>query len=136
MKLYTITLLAAILLACAVAVAAPRANVFTLLTGTNTTATASADVRRGTLLEIHASGPSGELSVTHTPIGGAAAVVATGTVTTAKSWRPLVDYTGTDGEALTSDPPGPVWITGNVEIAVTGAATGQTWTVNIVIDPE
>jgi hypothetical protein len=135
MKLYTITC-AALLAAVALGLAAPRPNVYTLSTGTNTSATASADVRRGTLLEIHASGPSGELSVTHTPIGGAAAVVATGTVTTAKSWRPLVDYTGTDGEALTSDPPGPVWITGDVSIAVTGAATGQTWTVNLVIDPE
>jgi hypothetical protein len=57
--------------------------------------------------------------------------MATATVTATKTFRPRVDATGTDGNALTSDPPVPfVLAAEQVKVAVT-SPTGKTWRVTL-----
>jgi len=58
--------------------------------------------------------------------------MATAAVAATKVFRPLVDATGTDGTALSSDPPVPfVLAAEQVKVTVADSPTGKTWRVTI-----
>lgn len=58
--------------------------------------------------------------------------MATATVTATKVFRPRVDATGTDGSALTSDPPVPFLLAAEqVKVKVENSPTGKVWRVTV-----
>ena len=128
------------LMACA-CLAEPRHVTFSLTTGTNTTATAGTTAISGYIDEIVLELPSGAtatgaVAVTATPIVGAAFTLASKTISATQLVRPRFDGTGTDGTALTSDPPGRYMSAGDKLTATVSSAdpTGLTWRVFIKFD--
>jgi len=141
MRSATLNLLAALALLALPAIAAPKPATFELSTGTNDTATTSTTAISGYIDEIVLELPTGTavtgtVAVTATPLVGAAVTLASKTITATQLVRPRFDGTGTDGSALTTDPP---WrymsaadkITATVSSANT---TGLTWRVLVKWD--
>ena len=128
------------LMACA-CLAEPRHVTFPLSTGTNTTATLSTTAISGYIDEIISELPSGSsatgvVSVTATPLIGAAVTLSTNTITATKLVRLRVDGTDSTGSALTSDPPSRYMSAGDKITCTVGSAslTGLTWRVFIKFD--
>lgn len=105
-----------------------------MITGTNGTASAIVRGVSGYVEEISVAAvdgtSTGVVAVSYARHDGAATAVsiATGNVNAAKLWRPRVDATGVDGEALSSDEPVKIYIDNEpVTFAISGSATNKTW---------
>ena len=60
------------------------------------------------------------------------ATMATAVVTATKTFRPRVDATGTDGSALTDDPPVPFLLAAEqVKVKIESSPTGKVWRVTL-----
>ena len=127
------------LMACA-CLAEPRHVTFSLATGTNDTATAGTTAISGYIdeivLELPAGATSGAVSLTATPVVGAAVTLASKTISATQLVRPRLDGTDTAGTALTSDPPGRYMSAGDKLTALVASAshTGLTWRVFVKFD--
>jgi hypothetical protein len=127
------------LMACA-CLAGPQHVTFNLATGTNDTATTTTTAISGYIdeivLELPAGATSGVVSVTATPVVGAAVTLASKTITATQLVRPRLDGTDTAGTALTSDPPWRYMSAGDKITASVASAshTGKTWRVYIKYD--
>ena len=132
---------AAVLLAACAARADPRNVTFSLATGNTNTATTSTTAISGYIDEIVLELPSGAtatgaVAVTATPPIGAALTIASKTISATQLVRPRFDGTGTDGTALTDDPPGRYLSYGDTITATITSAdpTGLVWRVRIKYD--
>jgi len=130
----------AALAACA-CLAGPKHATFSLSTGTNDTATANTTAISGYIDEIILELPTGTavtgtVAVTATPLVGAAVTLASKTIDATQLVRPRLDGTGTDGSALTSDPPGRYMSAADKITATVSSAntTGLTWRVFVKYD--
>ena len=120
----------------------PGTRTVLVTTITNTTSgTNTINNLRGYVDEIHVSvsdGVStGTVYLAYVPIDGItpAVNIATGVVTAAKVWRPVVDRTDIAGVALTSDPPARVMLAGeSLRMIVLGSETSRVWTATIKLD--
>ena len=135
------SIIAGVVLSAACVYAAPRQWFMSVPVGTNTAQTVTFGGDAGVVGEVDT------IYVTCTDNASAATVtvyrvsadtnvldetMATATVTATKTFRPRVDTTGTDGNALTSDPPVPfVLAAEQVKVAVASSPTGKTWRVTL-----
>jgi hypothetical protein len=136
----TFTICAAVLMA-ACAFATPRQWFMAVPMGTNTESTITFGGDAGVIGEVdtiyitatdNASGATVTVYRVSSDTNVVDEVMATGTVTATKTFRPRVDATGTDGNDLTSDPPVPFLLAAEqVKVKVESAPTGTTWRVTI-----
>lgn len=102
-------------------------------TGTNLSANSSTVKINGVVdsivLELPSGASTGTVSVVATPNVGTAVTLASKEITANTLIRPRFDGTGTDGTALSSDPPWPYVAWGDsLQLQVSGAnVTGKTW---------
>lgn len=139
---YANYILAAVLMLSVCAYAKPKQQTLTATCGTNTTASATAAGIEGYIEAVYVSvsdaASTGEVTVAYAPLAGSTAVnIATNAVTSEKVWRPRVDTTGVDGEALGSDSPVRFSLGGEtVTFAVSDSPTGLVWTCVLVVDED
>jgi hypothetical protein len=128
------------LAACSVALAAEpiRSTLVTVNQGTNLTGSAATTSTYGYIEEIAftlptGTTPTGVVSVVATQPSGATVTLLSKVISATGTYRPALDRTGTDGAALTSDPPTRylTW-SDSIAVSVTDASeTGLVWKVYI-----
>ena len=132
---------AVLLVACAAVFVIADEQRVSIATGTNTYGTATFREFDGVIDEIMvdaAASVTGTVLISYQPLLSnlAAVNIATNTLTADDTFRPSFDRTAVDGAALTSDPPAPVYLSGEtVTMVVTNSATGTTWNALIKYKP-
>jgi len=121
--------------------AEPRAYVFPVSMGTNTTVTNTFSGIFGKVVEVQVAcsdgSSTGTVYVAYVPVDGINSPVniATGEVTAVKVWRPTVDSTDIAGADLTDETPGCFYLASeNLRVIVGGSPTNKTWKVTIKVD--
>ena len=128
------------LVTCSMALAAEpiRSTVITVSQGTNLTGSAASTSVYGYIEEIAftlptGTTPTGVVAVVATQTSGATVTLMSKIISATGTYRPALDRTGTDGAALTNDPPTRYLTWGDsIAVNVTDAsATGLVWKVYI-----
>jgi len=121
--------------------AEPKAYVFPVSMGTNTTVTNTFSGIFGKVVEVQASCSdvvsTGTVYVSYVPVDGinSAVNIATGAVAASKMWRPTVDSTDIAGADLTSETPGCFYLASEaLRVIVGGSPTNKTWKITIKVD--
>jgi len=131
------TTLIALLVVASTVLAEPQPHYNEIALGTNTSGSATFNVR-GYLDSIYVAvsdgASTGTVAVSYAPlVGGTSVNIATNSVTDEKVWRPVVDRTDINGDALTSDEPAPyVFVGETITFAVSSSPTNLTWKCLIV----
>lgn len=132
-------ILTALLLTAGLAQAAPKARVLDIAVGTNTSGSASVALS-GWVEAVYVGASdyasTGTVAVTYMPLADTNAInIATGSAVGHKVWMPRIDFTGVDGSALTSDPPGRFPLAGEtLTFSISSSPTGIVWRAVVIID--
>jgi hypothetical protein len=139
--MHKLSIFGAVVLLAACAFAEPKQQTIEASTGTNDTGSATSTTIKGYIDEIAlvlptGSSVTGTVTVTAVQPMGNSVTLAAKEITATTLIRPRLDGTGTDGSALTSDPPARYLSYGDtITVTVTSAnTTGLVWKAWIKYD--